>query len=64
MSVSRAKQRQAEGKINQAAQMAQAFVKPLGGCITKFQAAISISAPALADRLGVTSNSVYSSIQN
>jgi predicted DNA-binding mobile mystery protein A len=64
MSVSRAKQRQAEGKINQAAQMAQAFVKPLGGWIATFQEAIGMSAPALAERLGVSRNSVYSSIQN
>ncbi|MBY6049414.1 hypothetical protein [Vannielia litorea] len=64
MSVSRAKQRQAEGKINQARQVAQAFAKPLGGWIATFQEAIGMSAPALAERLGVSRNSVYSSIQN
>ncbi|PIE15874.1 MAG: transcriptional regulator [Rhodobacterales bacterium] len=64
MSVSRAKQRQAESKINQAVQMAQAFAKPLGGWIATFQEAIGMSAPALAERLGVSRNSVYSSIQN
>lgn len=64
MSVSRAKQRQAEGKINQARQVAQAFAKPLGGWIVTFQEAIGMSSPALADRLGVSRNSVYSSIQN
>jgi len=64
MSVSRAKQRQAEGKITQAAQMARAFAKPLGGWIATFQEAIGMSAPALAERLGVSRNSVYSSIQN
>ncbi len=64
MSVSRAKQRQAESKINQAVQMAQAFTKPLGGWIATFQEAIGMSVPVLAERLGVSRNSVYSSIQN
>lgn len=64
MSVSRAKQRQAEGKINQARQVAQVFAKPLGGWVATFQEAIGMSAPALAERLGVSRNSVYSSIQN
>ncbi|MCE8556449.1 transcriptional regulator [Ruegeria pomeroyi] len=64
MSVSRAKQRQAASKINQAVQMAQAFTKPLGGWIATFQGAIGMSAPALAERLGMSRNSVYSSIQN
>ncbi len=64
MSVSRAKQRQAEGKINQARQVAQALAKPLGGWIATCQEAIGMSAPALAERLGVSRNSVYSSIQN
>lgn len=64
MSVSRAKQRQAESKINLAAQMAQAFTNPLGGWIATFQEAIGMSAPALAERLDVSRNSVYSSIQN
>ena len=64
MSVSRAKRRQAESKINQATQVAQALSKPLGGWIATFQEAIGMSAPALAERLGVSRNSVYSSIQN
>ncbi|UWR05175.1 hypothetical protein K3740_21495 (plasmid) [Ruegeria conchae] len=63
MSVSSAKQRQAEGKINQASQVAQAFAKPLGGWIATFQEAIGMSAPTLAERLSVSRNSVYSSIQ-
>ena len=63
MSVTRAKQRQAEDKINQARQMAQAFAKPIGGWIATFQEAIGMSAPALAERLGVSRNSIYSSIQ-
>ena len=64
MSVSSAKQRQAENRINQAGQAARAFAKPLGGWIATFQEAIGMSAPALAQRLGVSRNSVYSSIQN
>ena len=64
MTVSRAKQRQAESKINQVTQMAQTFTKPLGGWIATFQEAIGMSVPALAARLGVSRNSVYSSIQN
>ncbi|WP_120632303.1 mobile mystery protein A [Ruegeria sp. EL01] len=63
MSVTRAKQRQAEDKINQARRMAQAFAKPLGGWIATFQEAIGMSAPALAERLGVSRNSIYSSVQ-
>lgn len=64
MSLSRMKQGQAEEMINQAAQAAQAFVKPAGGWIVTFQEAIGIGASALAKRLGVSRNSVYSSIQN
>lgn len=64
MSVSRTKQRQAESKINRVVQMTQAFTKPMGGWIATFQEAIGMSAPALAERLGVSRNSVYSSIQN
>lgn len=64
MSVSRAKQRQAEGKINQAVQLEQALSKPLGGWIATFQEAIGMSAATLAERLGVSRNSVYNSIQN
>ena len=64
MSLSRTKQRQAEERINQATQAAQAFVKPVGGWIVTFQEAIGIGASALAKRLGVSRNSVYSSIQN
>ena len=64
MSVSSAKRRQAERKINHAAQDAAAFAKPLGGWIAAFQEAIGMSTPALAERLGVFRNSVYSSIQN
>lgn len=64
MSVSRAKQRQAASKINRAAEISQAFAKPLGGWIATFQEAIGMSAPVLAARLSVSRNSVYSSIQN
>ncbi len=64
MSVSRAKQRQAESKINAAAQAALSLEKPLGGWIATFQEAVGMSAPALADRLGISRNSIYSSIQN
>ncbi|MDE0524271.1 MAG: hypothetical protein OXH79_20175 [Boseongicola sp.] len=64
MSVSRAKQRQAEGKINQAALVAKAFARPLGGWIATFQEAIGMGASALAERLGISRNSVYSSIRN
>lgn len=64
MSFSRTKQRQASEKINQAAQAAQAFVKPVGGWILTFQESIGIGASAVAERLGVSRNSVYSSVQN
>ncbi len=64
MSVSSAKKRQAEGKINQAHQVAMGLAKPLGGWIATFQEAIGMSAPVLAKRLGVSRNSVYNSIQN
>ena len=64
MSFSRTKQRQAEEKINQAAQAAQTFVKPVGGWILTFQEAIGIGASTVAERLGVSRNSVYSSVRN
>jgi predicted DNA-binding mobile mystery protein A len=64
MSVSRAKQRQARSKISAVADKAQAYTKPMGGWIATFQEAIGMNVPALAERLGVSRNSVYSSIQN
>ena len=64
MSFSSTKQRQAEEKISQAAQSAQAFAKPVGGWIVTFQEAVGIGASAVAERLGVSRNSVYSSVQN
>lgn len=64
MSVSRARQRQAEGKINQAALVAKAFARPLGGWIATFQEATGMRAPVLAERLGMSRNSVYSAVQN
>lgn len=64
MTVSRAKQRQAQGKINQARQVTQALAKPAGGWVATFQEAIGMGAPALAEQLGVSRNSVYTSIQN
>lgn len=64
MSVSRTKRRQAEGKINQAGQAAKALAKPVGGWIATFQEAIGMNVPALAERLGVSRNSVYNAIQN
>jgi len=64
MSVSRVKQRQATGKVNNAAQMADCLEKPIGGWIATFQEATGMTAPALANRLGVTRNNVYGSIRN
>lgn len=64
MSVSRARQGQAEGKINQAALVAKAFARPPGGWIATFQEAIGMRAPVLAERLGMSRNSVYSAVQN
>ncbi len=64
MSVSTAKQRQAEEKVNQAGQAATALAKPFGGWISTFQEAIGMNVPALAELLGVSRNSVYSSIRN
>ncbi len=64
MSVSRAKQRQAQHRINQAASLAQSLAKPLGGWIAAFQEAIGMNAPALAERLSVSRNTIYASIRN
>jgi len=64
MSVARAKQRQAQTRVNQAKQASETFGKPLGGWIATVQEAIGMNAPALAERLGVSRNSVYSAIQN
>lgn len=64
MSVSHVKKRQAESKINQASQAKKALVNPLGGWIAAFQEAIGMSASALADRVGISRNNVYSAIKN
>ena len=64
MSVSRAKQRQAQDRIKQAAILTKSFAKPFGGWIATFQEAIGMNAPALAERLEVSRNSIYASIQN
>lgn len=64
MSVVRTKQRQAQSKVNQAAGVARALVRPVGGWIATFLEAIAMNAPTLAEQLGVSRNSVYTSIQN
>ena len=64
MSVSRAKQRQAQERINQTAVSAKSITKPFGGWIAAFQEAIGMNAPALAERLDVSRNSIYASIRN
>ena len=64
MSVSRAKQRQAQERINQAASLAKSLAKPVGGWIAAFQEAIGMNAPALAERLGISRNNIYTAIQN
>ncbi len=64
MSVSNVKQRQAESKINQASQAKKALANPLGGWIAAFQEAIGMSTSALADRVGISRNNVYSAIKN
>jgi predicted DNA-binding mobile mystery protein A len=63
MTVEGTKKRQAESKIDQASKASRAFEKPLGGWLVTFQEAIGMSAPILADRLGISRNSVYSSIE-
>ena len=63
MSVARTKKRQAESKILQASKVSQAFERPLGGWLVTFQEAIGMSVAALADRLEISRNSVYSSIE-
>ena len=64
MSVSRAKQRQAQERVNHAAGLAKSLAKPLGGWIVAFQEAIGMNAPALAERLGISRNNIYAAIQN
>ena len=64
MSVTRAKQRQAQERINQAASLAKSLAKPIGGWIATFQEAIGMNAPALAERLGISRNNIYAAIQN
>jgi len=64
MSVSRTKQRQARGKIDQAGGVVRLLAKPLDGWIAAFQEAIGMNVLALAERLGVSRNSVYSAIQS
>ena len=64
MSVSRARQRQAGEKIDLAGQVSKTLAKPLGGWIVAFQEAIGMNGPTLAERLGISRNSVYSAIEN
>lgn len=64
MSVSRARQRQAREKIDRAGQVSKTLAKPLGGWIVAFQEAIGMNGPTLAERLGISRNSVYSAIEN
>lgn len=64
MSVSRAKQRQAQDRVNQAASLAKSIARPLGGWIAAFQEALGMNAPALAERLGISRNGIYTAIQN
>jgi predicted DNA-binding mobile mystery protein A len=64
MSVTRAKQRQAQERINQAASLAKSLAKPIGGWIATFQQAIGMNAPTLAERLGISRNNIYAAIQN
>lgn len=63
MIVARTKKRQAKSKITQASKASQAFEKPPSGWLATFQEAIGMSVPALAERLGISRNSVYSSIE-
>jgi len=64
MSVFRAKQRQAQERINQAARLAKALAKLLGGWMVAFQDEIGMNAPALAERLGISRNNSYAAIRN
>jgi hypothetical protein len=54
MTVASKKKRQAERKISQATKASQTFEMPFGGWLAAFQEAISMNAPALADRLGIS----------
>jgi predicted DNA-binding mobile mystery protein A len=63
MSVSRAKKRQAQERINQAANLVRSIAKPFGGWISTFQEAIGMNAPALAERLGISRNNIYAAVQ-
>ena len=63
MSVSTAKRRQAESKLNQVAEVSSALAVPLGGWIATFQQAVGMSTANLAERLGVSRNSVYEAIR-
>ena len=64
MSFSRTLRRHIEGRINRAAQAAPDLVVPPGGWIETFMEAVGMSASVLAGRLGISRNSVYSSIKN
>lgn len=64
MTVTRTMKRQAERKIGQASKASLAFERPLGGWLATFQESIGMSVSSLADRLGISRNSVYRSIEN
>jgi predicted DNA-binding mobile mystery protein A len=63
MLVANTKRKQAGRKVDQALKASKAFEKPLGGWLSTFLEAISMGAPALAARLEISRNSVYSSIE-
>lgn len=64
MSVARAKIRLSRKMIDAAQISAEQMTKPVGGWIKAFQETIGLSAIALAERLGVSRNSIYKAIEN
>ena len=64
MSVAKTKIRLSRAMINTAKQSTEKLAKPVGGWIKAFQETIGLSASMLADRVGVSRNSIYKAIEN
>lgn len=64
MSVAKTKVRLSRMMIDTAQQSAAKMTKPVGGWIKAFQETVGFSAVTLAERLGVSRNSIYKAIEN
>jgi len=64
MIIGNTKRRQAKSTIERADRAAKAIGTPVGGWVELFRMALGINNTQLADRIGISRNSLYKSIQN